>query len=107
MSEPVRIKLDRERTLRYDLNAMCILDEHGGVEQIDLASASGMRLMLYAGLRHEDEELTLAKVGSLVDMGRIVEIGEAIGRALNRDMPSTGQAPGKPKARPQRARKRA
>lgn len=104
MREPIKIKLDRERSLRYDLNALCLLDEHGGLDELRLSSPSGMRLMLYAGLRHEDPDLTLERVGAMVDMGRLEEIADAVGRALDRDMPSPGQAPAK---RPPKARKRA
>lgn len=100
----IKIKLDRERSLKYDLNSMCIIDEHGGMDEAKLSSPAGLRLMLYAGLVHEDPDLTLEQVGAMVDIRQLEEISEAVGKALNRDMAPSGQAE---QARPQKARKRA
>lgn len=103
MREPVKITLDRERTLRFDLNAMCLLEERGGLEPGKMATPSGLRFLLYAGLRHEDPDLTEEKVGALVDMDRLEEISEAVSRALSRHMPPAGQE----QERPQQAQNRA
>ncbi len=103
---PVRsipIQLDKRRNLRFDTNAICMLEEEldisffkivelfgvslddidiaekiaeKGAEAlspkvaIDMASRiklKNLRMLLWVGLLHEDKELTLEKVGDLMD----------------------------------------
>ncbi len=81
----VTISLDKERTLFYDLNALVALEEHG----IDVAKIgegvkmSQIRGILWAGLIHEDKELTLEEVGSMVTTDNLQDVSEAIGKAFS------------------------
>lgn len=82
----VSITLDKPRQLRYDLNAMAEIEERLGVgldklDQIEM-KAKTARLMLWAGLIHEDSSLTPEQVGAMVDMGSLNEVNVAIARAL-------------------------
>lgn len=96
----------KTRRLAYDLNALCALEDHGGIDQT--GSPKGLRAMLWAGLLHEEPDLSLDDVGRLVTLDRIEEIATAVGEAMSRDMPSPGQAKGaEPKARPRKAQRKA
>lgn len=89
----VYIELDKKREIRFDLNAMAELEEIYG----DLPSAmealhkkmsvKAMRALLYAGLKHEDETLTLQQVGSMVKMSDLSRITEKITEAFKADTP--------------------
>lgn len=79
----------KERTLRYDLNAIAILGDRldirlrpGRIEE-DLAALgdhafplSAPRTILWAGLLHADPELEESKVGSWVDFENVGEVLE-------------------------------
>ena len=85
-----------ERTIRYDLNAMAELEEkYGSVdaafEELDKNSIKALRFVLWAGLVHEDEELTEKQVGSLIDLNSIKSIMQTLGDAFEADMPEEGK----------------
>lgn len=93
-SKTIKIKLSDgvERTIKFDLNAMAELeDKFGSVEaafeQLDNNSIKALRFILWAGLVHEDENLTERQVGSLIDMRFMGELMESLGKAFNEDMP--------------------
>lgn len=65
----VAITLDRERNLRFDINAMCDFEDLRGrsaPEVLASPTISDLRAMLFVALRHEDEELTQKRVGELM-----------------------------------------
>jgi CO dehydrogenase/acetyl-CoA synthase epsilon subunit len=79
------IMLDKERTIKFDLNALIDVEESLGFSLADLGdnmSIKAMRTLLTAGLRHEDEELTERQVGSLITMDNMKEVQEALGVAM-------------------------
>lgn len=81
-----------ERTLRFTLNAMAELeDRYGSVDeafnQLDKNSIKAVRCVLWAGLIHEDPELTEQQVGNLIDMQYIQDLMKSLGVALDSDMP--------------------
>lgn len=56
----------RERRLRFDVNSICDFEQVSGVTVQQLAYRSGVhvtRALLWAGLKHEQPDLTLMKVG--------------------------------------------
>lgn len=82
-----------ERTLKYDLNALAELeDRYGSVDAafdaMDNDSIKAIRCVLWAGLIHEDENLTEKQVGSLIDMAFLRDMVGTLGNALASDMPS-------------------
>lgn len=81
-----------ERTVKFDLNAMAELeDRYGSVDEafamLDKNSIKAVRFILWAGLVHEDPNLTEQKVGSLIDMQYMQELMSSLGNAFGADMP--------------------
>lgn len=74
----------KERQLRYDLNAIAEVGERLGIEvRLDQLGSdlldkplplSALRIILWAGLRHEDDTLTPEDVGAWVDQDNIGEV---------------------------------
>ena len=84
----VTIRLDKERILKFNLNALILAEEITGKKLASLgADTNGfdlafLRGMLYAGLKHEDSELTLEQVGDLIDMDNMEEVTNKLGEAM-------------------------
>jgi Phage tail tube protein, GTA-gp10 len=78
----------KEVSLRYDLNALVELEEKMGVPLSEMGEMKitirNVRAMLWAGLIHENEELTEKEVGGLVDMQNMEEVQVAISEAFNK-----------------------
>ena len=81
---------NKKRTLRYDFNALCDLESEYGsrtLERVFTVLQSGVgfgdiRILLWAGLRHEDEGLTIRKVGETLDSMKIVEYANLVSEAF-------------------------
>jgi hypothetical protein len=85
----------RERTLRYDLNALALIEEQTGRPVTQLSDLDvdmrTVRALLWAGFVHEAPELTLQEVGSWFGPGGMslldamqhvtTALGEAFGDA--------------------------
>lgn len=84
----VAIKLDKERHLKFNLNALITAEEITGKKLAELGDNKGnfdlafLRAMLFAGLRHEDKELTLEEVGDLIDFDNLEEVTAKLGDAM-------------------------
>jgi len=92
------IELDKPRTLRYDLNALCAIEEATGKPIAEALSAgssfSAMRVIIWAGLKHEDPALTVEAVGAMVDPALMNVALEALVEALpNNSGPENPPAP--------------
>ncbi|MDE1381169.1 MULTISPECIES: hypothetical protein [Bacillus subtilis group] len=80
-----KITLDKERTIKFDLNALIEVEDklgHSLTELGDNMSIKAMRTLLTEGLKHEDPELTEHTVGSLITMDNMKEVQEALGVAM-------------------------
>jgi len=97
----VKIFLDKERTLKFDLNALCILqdtfdnleDAFKGLGEKDFKV---IRKLIYAVLAHEeDETFTEKQAGGLVTVANMTEVVEALGKALSESMPEDEGTEGK------------
>lgn len=87
MKKSVTIELDKARNLRYGMNALVKVEELTGkaITKLDLENLSmkDLRTILYAGLYHEDKDLTPEKVGQLIDdYSDITTIAEKLGEAF-------------------------
>lgn len=88
MKKVVTITLDKERTLKYNLNALICAEEITGKKLASLGEdANGfdlsfLRGMLFAGLKHEDKELTLEQVGDMIDMENMEDVTNKLGEAM-------------------------
>lgn len=93
----VSVQLDRQRHLRYDLNALALLEEKFGsldemVKAFDRPSARNVRTVLHAGLVHEDSALTEQDVGAMLTLAQIPAVVASITEALNFAMPADPNA---------------
>ena len=97
-SKAVKITLTDgvERTIKFTLNAMAELeDRYGSVEeafkQLDNNSIKAVRCILWAGLIHEDPDLTEQQVGNLIDIQYMQELLNTVEIALDSDMPDQAE----------------
>lgn len=87
-----------ERTIKFTLNAMAELeDRYGSVDeafrQLDNNSIKAVRCILWAGLIHEDPDLTEQQVGNLIDIQYMQELMASLGEAFDADMPEPEKLP--------------
>ncbi len=99
--KPIPITLDKPRTLYFDFNAFIELEEIYGDIKTALEGVEGLKLkpirdMIWAGLIHEDEQLTPKQVGKMLNMANIHEIASKITEALGISLPEPEAKPGKP-----------
>lgn len=93
--ERVTINLDKSRTLVYDLNAFAELEEEFGsiedaMKALETGKIKSLISILWAGLVHEDEELTPKKVGSIIGLNDIQEVVNALTKAIGSSLPDAG-----------------
>jgi hypothetical protein len=87
MSQYVPIKLDKIRNLRIGIKATKIIEDVlkqpiSKVVEKDMG-INELNVILYAGLVHEDKQLTVDKVLDLMDeYSNIQEISESISKAM-------------------------
>lgn len=70
------IRLDRERRLKFDANALADTEERlGGLGKViqQEASFALIRVLLWASLKHEDRGMTVERAGDLIQ--RYIEDG--------------------------------
>ncbi|NSW92321.1 MAG: hypothetical protein HPY74_16915 [Firmicutes bacterium] len=84
----ISIELDKPRKLRFDLNALCELEDlfNKPLQQIlndGVSDVKTIRAFIWAGLLHEDPELTIKDVGHMIDLTNILQAQEKITEALN------------------------
>ncbi|MCY8256449.1 hypothetical protein MOC12_21055 [Bacillus spizizenii] len=80
-----KIMLDKERTIKFDLNALIEVEDKLGHSLTELGenmSIKAMRTLLTEGLKHEDPEVTEQMVGSHITMANMKEVQEALGVAM-------------------------
>ena len=87
MKQSVTLELEKPRSLRYGMNALVKIEEMIGrpISKLDLEhiSIKDMRTIIYAGLFHEDKNLTPEKVGELIDeFSDINTVAEKLGEAM-------------------------
>jgi hypothetical protein len=73
MSKLIGLKLDRDRYLRYDINALANLEEATGMtieqamDEKKIQSLRVVRALVWAGLLHEDPKLKIETAGDLLE----------------------------------------
>ena len=60
---------EREETLAFTVNSVCLLEETAGqpLSRLLAADVSGLRALLWCGLIHARPGMTLAQAGDLID----------------------------------------
>ena len=81
-----------ERRLRYTLNAFALIEEKYGtidkaMEALEAGSIAAIRFALWAGLVHEDENLTEHYVGNHIDLSDLEVLAEKMNEAMMGDLP--------------------
>lgn len=97
----VRVVKPRERTLFFDFNALIELEEiYGSVSEalsgIEKLKMKNIRDMIWAGLLHEDEELTRKQVGKMLNVGNMDEVTLKITEAMGTSLPDPENIEKKP-----------
>lgn len=87
MKHGITINLDKPRTLRYGINALAKIEDltNKPLVKLDLKNVGIKDLLIitYAGLCYEDSNLTIEKVGDIIDeYSSLGEIAEKVGEAL-------------------------
>ena len=82
------IKLDRKRNVRFNLAAFKKFKELTGKSLLKFTKMTDLDeeetiALVYCGLMHEDNELTLEKVADMVDTGNLIETLTAIAKGMN------------------------
>lgn len=82
----------KDRNLVFDMNAFIeIEDQYGDIdkcmEAVEKGSIKALRLLLWAGLIHDDPTLTPQAVGQMIDMGGIQEMSQIIFAGMMPNMP--------------------
>lgn len=100
MKPGITIELDKPRTLRYGMNALIKIEELTGKNltklDLDNISVKDLRTIVYAGLFHEDKELTPEKCADLIDeYSDITTVAGKLGEAMTL---AFGAQPGNPQA---------
>lgn len=91
----VKVFLDKERTLKLDLNAMVAFEEAAGKSFAEGSFERGemsprdLRAILWACLLHEDDALTLKQAGSWVTAGNMMEVASKLNEAFEVALPES------------------
>jgi len=89
----VKVMLDRERTLRLDLNAMEAFEEATDISFLkgdfdySKMSIKQLKTLIWACLLGEDESVTLKQVGEWIGLSNITEVMQQIAKAFESAIP--------------------
>ena len=92
----IKVKLDKVRHLRLDLNAMVAYERVSGKKIESFGPDSSMEEVLYllwACLLHENKDLAVEEVGSIVHAGNIGEVADSLAQAFRVAMPEVTDSP--------------
>lgn len=78
--------------LKFTLSSMAELEEeYGSIDEalkvMEHRSIKAIRFFLWAGIMHEDENITPKQVGDMIPFNKLQECAEALGRAMQGAMP--------------------
>lgn len=90
------VKLDRTRNFRYGMKAMSAIEKtlNTNISKLDFDNLTmeATATIIWAGLMHEDKDLTVEKVMDLIDEhSSIPVVIEAMGKAFNEAFGSTNE----------------
>jgi len=87
--QPVTVELGgKTREIRFDLNALVAIEDTLGCDLVDKGTGGvpltlkAVRVILWAGLRHEEPGLTEEHVGGWVDQSNLVTVVERVKASL-------------------------
>lgn len=87
MKKGIVVNLDKPRLLRYGMNALALIEDLTGrpISQMDMNNIGirDLRIIIYAGLSHEDKGITIEQVGDIIDeYSSMSDIAEKVGEAF-------------------------
>jgi hypothetical protein len=92
--KPVYIDIGdgKQRQLKYTLNSFALMeDKYGTIDDamsaMEKGSVKAVRFALWAGLVHQDAELTEEYVGSMIDLSELETIATKMNEAMIGDLP--------------------
>ena len=93
LEEPVKITLDKERTLRLTLKGMLEFQKITGKKLLKGFDFKAMRedleqsaAFMYACLLHEDKELTYDDVLCMIDLSNMSEMSDAVTKCIDQSV---------------------
>ena len=89
------IVLDKPRRLLLDLNAMVDFEKATGKNALQIGedlSATDLRALLWACLRHEDELLLPGQVGAMIHAGNMADVAKTLTEVYQKGMPEAKKA---------------
>lgn len=94
--EPVYVELDKKRELKFTLNSFAEMEDKFGsvdlaLEKMEKGSIKAVRFMLWAGLIHEDDELTEKQVGNMIELQDLQELSDKMNKVMTNDLPAEEQ----------------
>lgn len=92
----IKLKLDKERTLRLDMNAMVAFEEEAGKAIHNIGSSMSMkdmRALVWACMLHEDADLKPADVGQWIHPQNLMAVADVIGKLYQDSMPEEDDVP--------------
>ena len=89
-SIPITLKDGKVRQLRYEWPSLCRLKREHGISAFDVGKEqllghvdpTKITGLIWAGLIHENEDLTMDEVENLVDITNVMDLMETVGEAL-------------------------
>lgn len=97
----ITIELDKKRTLIFDFNALCRLEELTGKNALNgetwsSLSAKDVRALLWSAMLREDPDLTIQEVGEMITFSNMTQIMKTLERAfVNAAVPEDSKSSGK------------
>ncbi len=93
----VGITLDKERNFKLDFRAFMAFEKVSGKNVLAAnvwqdMTASGLVTLLWAGLLHEDPNLTLEEVAAFIHPGNIQTVVDVLQEGFGAAMPESGEA---------------
>lgn len=102
MANPARGEIalkvgDTAYTLKFSTNAICELEDHldKGINVIvsNMERVTTVRALLWAGLRAQYPDITIAKAGEMIDRVGMAKATDVIGKALAAAFPAGNDTP--------------
>jgi hypothetical protein len=91
MAKAVKVKLDKNRMLRFNGSALVRFEQETGRNilkgELDELSFGELLVLLFCGCLHEDPELTLEKLQDGVDLSVVAALKGKVAEALVGDLP--------------------
>jgi len=89
-SIPITLKDGKVRQLRYEWPSLCRLKREHGISAFDVGreqllghvDPTKITGLIWAGLIHENKDLTMDEVENLVDITNVMSLMETVGEAL-------------------------